>query len=51
MELMKLLNIFAILVGSVLTVSLETKILGLFDELLYILKADIIRFQVLLMLS
>ena len=51
MELMKLLNIFAILVGSVLTVSLENKIPGLFDALLYILKADIIRFQVLFMLS
>ena len=51
MELKKLLNIFAILVCSVLIVSLETKILRLFDELLFILKADITLFQVLLMLS
>ena len=41
---------FAISTGSILVVSLETRILGIFDWLLFIFKIDFIPFQVFLML-
>ena len=50
-DVKKLLNMFAISVGSVLVVSLETRILRIFDWLLFIFKIDFIPFQVFLMLS
>ena len=46
MEVKKLWNMFALSVGSVLVVSLETKILGISDGLLFILKIDFTPFQV-----
>ena len=46
MEVKKLLNMFAISIGSELVVSLETRILGVFDGVLFILKIDFIHFQV-----
>ena len=36
MDVKKLLNMFAISIGSVLVVSLETRILGIFDWFLYL---------------
>ena len=44
MDVKKLLNMFAISIGSVLVVSLETRILGIFDWLLFIFKIDFIPF-------
>ena len=54
MEVKKLLFVcymFAISVGCELVVSLETRILGMFDGLLFILKTDFISVQMFLMLS
>ena len=50
-EVKKLFNMFAISIGSVLVVTLETIILEIFDGLLFILKIDFMPFQVFLMLS
>ena len=49
MEVNKLLNMFAISIGCVVVVSLEARILGIFDALLFILKLDLIPFQLFLM--
>ena len=49
MDVKKLLNMFAISIRSLLIVSLETRILGIFDWLLFIFKIDFIHFQVFLM--
>ena len=46
MEVKKLLNLSAISIGSVVIVSLKTRILGIFDELLFILKIGFMPFQV-----
>ena len=46
MEVKKLWNMFALSVGPVLVVLLETRILGIFDGLLFILKIDFTPFQV-----
>ena len=43
MDVKKLLNMFAISIGSVLVMSLETRILGIFDWL-FIFKIDFIPF-------
>ena len=51
MKVKKFLNMFAISTGFVLVVSLETRILGLLDGFLFILKIDFIPFQVFVMLS
>ena len=51
MKVKKFLNMFAISTGFVLVASLETRILGLFDGFLFILKIDFIPFQVFEMLS
>ena len=51
MNVKKLLNMFAISIGSVLVMSLETRILGIFYWLLLISKIDFIPLQVFLMLS
>ena len=48
MNVKKLLNMFAISIGSVLVMSLETRILGIFDWLLLISKIDFTPFQVFL---
>ena len=50
-DVKKLLNIFAISIGSALVVLLETRILGIFEWVLFIFKIDFIPFQVFLMLS
>ena len=47
----KLLNMFAISTDSALVVSLEARILGIFELVLFIFKTDFIPFQVFLMLS
>ena len=42
----EIVEMFAISIGSVLAVSLETRILRIFDWLLFIFKIDFIPFQV-----
>ena len=51
MEIKKLLNAFAIIIGSVFVVPLQTIILGIFIGLLFIFKIDFMPSQVFLMLS
>ena len=51
MDVKKLLNMFAVSIGSVPVVSLETRTLGIFDRLIFIFKINFIPFQVFLMLS
>ena len=50
-EVKKLLNIFAISIGSALVVLLETRVLGIFEWGLFIFKIGFIPFQVFFMLS
>ena len=45
-----MLNMFAISIGSALVVSLETKILGIFEWVLFVFKIDFMPFQVFLIL-
>ena len=47
----RLLNMFAISTDSALVVSLEARIFGIFELVLFIFKTDFIPFQVFLMLS
>ena len=50
-DVKKLLNMFAVSIVSALVVSLETRILGMFEWVLIIFKIDFIPSQVFLMLS
>ena len=46
MDIKKLLNMFAISIGSALVLPLETRILGILEWVLFIFKIDFIPFQV-----